>query len=229
VKGISIKGIQITNKEVQMVRKGLSIIILILCFGLILMGCPKKTVMKEEPSVKGAEGSAGEREKAARLEAERAAKEKEAREKELARMREEEAKKAREKEFEKSLVAKKEPGIEGEVLESKLLKDIHFDFDKYDIRPGDADILRGNAALLMKHPTVKIQIEGHCDERGTIEYNLALGERRANSAKKYLTSLGMPADRISTISYGKEKPLDPRHNEEAWRQNRRDHFIILSK
>ena len=229
MKGISIKGIQITNKEVQMVRKGLSIIILILCFGLILMGCPKKTVMKEEPSVKGAEGSAGEREKAARLEAERAAKEKEAREKELARMREEEAKKAREKEFEKSLVAKKEPGIEGEVLESKLLKDIHFDFDKYDIRPGDADILRGNAALLMKHPTVKIQIEGHCDERGTIEYNLALGERRANSAKKYLTSLGMPADRISTISYGKEKPLDPRHNEEAWRQNRRDHFIILSK
>jgi peptidoglycan-associated lipoprotein len=64
---------------------------------------------------------------------------------------------------------------------------------------------------------------------GTIEYNLALGERRANSAKKYLISLGMPADRISTISYGKEKPLDPSHNEEAWAKNRRDHFIILSK
>jgi peptidoglycan-associated lipoprotein len=81
----------------------------------------------------------------------------------------------------------------------------------------------------MKHPTIKIQIEGHCDERGTSEYNLALGERRANSAKKYLISLGMPADRISTISYGKEKPLDPGHNEEAWSKNRRDHFIILSK
>jgi peptidoglycan-associated lipoprotein len=205
-----------------MVRKSSSIssiIILILCFGLILMGCPKKTVVKEEPSVKRAE----------ELTAERAAKEKEAREKELARIREEEAKRAREKEFEKSLVAKKEPGIEGEILESKLLKDIHFDFDKYDIRSGDAEILKGNAALLMKHPTVKIQIEGHCDERGTIEYNLALGERRANSAKKYLVSLGMPADRISTISYGKEKPLDPGHNGEAWAKNRRDHLIILSK
>jgi len=212
-----------------MVRKSLSIIVLILCFGLILTGCPKKTVVKEEPSVKRAEELAGEREKAAKLEAERAAKEKEAREKELARIREEEAKKAREKEFEKSLVAKKEPGIEGEVLESKLLKDIHFDFDKYDIRSGDAEILKENAALLMKHPTLKIQIEGHCDERGTSEYNLALGERRANSAKTYLISLGMRADQISTISYGKEKPLDPGHNEEAWAKNRRDHFIILSK
>jgi peptidoglycan-associated lipoprotein len=221
--------IQITNKRrFKMVRKSLSII-LILCFGLILIGCPKKTVVKEEPSVKRAEELAAEKEKAAKFEAERAAKEKEAREKELARIREEEAKKAREKEFEKSLVAKKEPGIEGEILESKLFKDIHFDFDKYDIRSGDAEILKENAALLMKHPTLKIQIEGHCDERGTIEYNLALGERRANSAKKYLVSLGMPTDQISTISYGKEKPLDPGHNEEAWRKNRRDHFIILSK
>jgi peptidoglycan-associated lipoprotein len=229
VKGISNKEIQITNRRrFNMVRKSLSII-LILCFGLILMGCPKKTVVKEEPSVKRTEELAAEREKAAKLEAERAAKEKEAREKELARIREEEAKKAREKEFEKSLVAKKEPGIEGEVLESKLLKDIHFDFDKYEIRPGDAEILKGNTALLMKHPKVKIQIEGHCDERGTIEYNLALGERRANSAKKYLISLGISADRISTISYGKEKPLDPGHNEEAWSKNRRDHLIILSK
>jgi len=212
-----------------MVRRSLSIIILILCLGLILTGCPKKTVVKEEPSVKRAEELVVEKEKAAKLEAEKAAKEKEAKEKELARIREEEAKKAREKEFEKSLVAKKEPGIGGEVLESKLLKDIHFDFDKYGIRPEDAEILKGNTALLMKHPTVKIQIEGHCDERGTNEYNLALGERRANSAKKYLTSLGMPADRISTISYGEEKPLDLGHNEEAWAKNRRGHFIVLSK
>jgi len=212
-----------------MVRKSLSITILILCFGLILTGCPKKTLVKEEPSIKRAEELTAEREKAAKLEAERAAKEKEAREKELARIREEEAKKAREKEFEKSLVAKKEPGIEGEILESKLLKDIHFDFDKYDIHPGDAQILKENATLLVKHPTIKIQIEGHCDERGTIEYNLALGERRANSAKKYLTSLGISADRVSTISYGKERPLDPGHNEEAWAKNRRDHFIILPK
>jgi peptidoglycan-associated lipoprotein len=212
-----------------MVRKSLSVIILILCFGLILMGCPKKTIVKEEPSVKRAEELAAEKEKATKLEAARAAKEKESREKELTRTKEEAGKKAKEKEFEKSLVAKKEPGIEGVVLESKLLKDIYFDFDKYDIRPGDAEILKANAALLMKQPTVKIQIEGHCDERGTTEYNLALGERRANSAKKYLISLGMSPDRISTISYGKEKPLDPGHHEEAWAKNRRGHCIILSK
>ncbi len=208
-----------------MIRKSYLIFILILCLGLILVGCPKKTVLKEEPTVKQSEG-------AAKLEAERAAKEqaeKEAREKEAARIREEEAKKEREKEFEKSLVAKKTPGIEGEVQESKLLKDIHFDFDRYEVRPVDAEMLKENAALLTKYPNMKIQIEGHCDERGTAEYNLALGERRASSTKKYLISLGVPSDRLSTISYGKEMPLDPAHNEDAWSKNRRAHFIILSK
>ncbi len=210
-----------------MVKKYVSIIFLVLCIGLIATGCPKKTVVKEEPSVSKAEAPA-EKERAARLEAER-------KEREAARIREEEARKEQErkeqakKELEKSLVAKKTPGIEGEVFESSLLKDIHFDFDKYDIRPQDADILKENAALLMKYPKVKIQIEGHCDERGTTEYNLALGERRANNAKKYLISLGIPNDRISTISYGKERPLDPGHTEEAWAKNRRDHFIILSR
>ena len=136
-----------------MSKKSFSVLIFILFLSLILSGCPKKTVVKEEPSLK--------KEEAARLEAERAAKE--AQERELARLREEEAKKredearkAREKEFEKSLVAKKEPGIEGEILESKLLKDIHFDFDKYDIRLGDAEILKENGALLNKYPNVKI-------------------------------------------------------------------------
>jgi len=207
-----------------MSKKSLVMLVLVLCLGLVITGCPKKTVLKEEPSVKKAEEPVAEREKAAKAEEERAA-----REKELARIREEEAKRAKEKEFEKSLVAKKEPGITGEVFESKMLKDIHFDFDKYDIRPGDAEVLKENASLLMKNPGVKIQIEGHCDERGTVEYNLALGERRANSARRYLISLGLTGDRISTISYGKEKPLDPGHNEEAWAKNRRDHFIVLSK
>jgi peptidoglycan-associated lipoprotein len=208
-------------------KKTLSILILFFCFSLILTGCPKKTVIKDEPSIKRTEELAVERERATKLEAERAAKE--AREKELAKLREAEARKAREKEFEKSLVAKKEPGIEGQIFESKLLKDIHFDFDEYDIRPGDAEILKENAALLKKFSNVKIQIEGHCDERGTIEYNLALGERRANNAKQYLISLGISPDRISTISYGKERPLDPGHNEETWAKNRRVHLIILSK
>jgi len=186
-----------------MSKIGLIITILILCVGLIMMGCPKKTAVKEEPSVK--------KEEATKTEAEGA---KEAKAKE---------------QFEKSLVAEKTPGVEGEVFESSLLKDIHFDFDKYDIRPGDASILNENAALLKKYPNVKIQIEGHCDERGTVEYNLALGERRANSTKNYLASHGVFPSRISTISYGKEKPLDPGHNEEAWAKNRRAHIVILSK
>jgi len=211
-----------------MIRKGfsMSIIVFLLCVGLLVSGCPKKTVMKEEPSSKTEQQLAAERDKAARLEAER--KEKEA--KEMARMKEEEAQKQpAQKEFEKSLVAKKTPGIEGEVFESQLLKDIHFDFDKYDVRPMDTEILMENAALLKKRPSMKVQIEGYCDERGTEEYNLALGERRANSTKKSLVSLGISPDRISTISYGEERPLDPRRNEEAWARNRRAHTIILSK
>jgi peptidoglycan-associated lipoprotein len=180
--------------------------ILILCLGLVMMGCPKKTVVKEEPSVKT--------EEAAKPEAERAAKEREAKTKE---------------QFEKSLVAERSPGIQGQVFESSMLKDIHFNFDKYDIRPEDGAILKENAALLKKFPNVKVQIEGHCDERGTIEYNLALGERRANRTRDYLVSLGISPDRISTISYGKEKPLDPGHDEEAWAKNRRAHTIITVK
>lgn len=197
-------------------------VIFVLCIGLILMGCPKKTVVKDEPSAKA---------EAAKIEAERVAKEKEMeakeKEREVARLKEKEEQAKRE--FERSLVAKKTPGIEGEVFESSLLKSIHFDFDKYDIRPGDVEILKGNSALLKKFSNVKIQIEGHCDERGTNEYNLALGERRANSTKKYLTSLGITADRVSTISYGEEKALDPGHNEEAWTKNRRANFLITAK
>jgi peptidoglycan-associated lipoprotein len=211
-----------------MAKRSLSIFILILCLGVILTGCPKKKVAlyKERPSVQQSE-------EARRLEAEQAAKEakeaQEAKERELARIKEEEAKLARKGELEKSLVAKKERGIEGEVFESKLLKDIHFDFDQYDIRPGDEEILRENAAFLEKNPKMKIQIEGHCDERGTSNYNLALGERRANMTKRYLVSLGIASDRISTISYGEERPLDPGHNEEAWAKNRRAHIVVLSR
>jgi peptidoglycan-associated lipoprotein len=198
-----------------MLKKSITVIILLLSIGLILAGCPKKTVVKEEPSVKKGEEAAGKRERPAKVEAEHKGKE----------LKEEAAK----REFEKSLVAKKTPGIEGEVFESALFKDIHFDFDKYDIRPGDAEILKLNAAVLVKNPNVRIQIEGHCDERGTAEYNLALGERRANSTKNYLSSLGISAGRISIISYGEERPLDLGHNEEAWAKNRRSHFIIVSK
>lgn len=210
-----------------MIRKSIGVLIFILFIGVILGGCPKKTVVKEEPSLKKAEEMTPERARAERAKAEQAAKE--AREKEMARMKEEEQKAAASKEFEKSLVGQKTPGINGTVFESKLLKDIHFDFDKYSIRPRDAEILKDNAAVLKKFPKVKIQVEGHCDERGTLEYNLALGQRRAHSTKMYLSYLGISEDRISTISYGEERPFDPDHDEEAWTKNRRAHFVILSK
>jgi len=131
--------------------------------------------------------------------------------------------------FEESLTKRKYPGIEGEVLESPFLKDIHFEFDKYDLTEEARKILAENAKVLLAHPNLKIQIEGHCDERGSNEYNLALGEKRAVSAKLYLIKLGVKGDRLSTIRYGEEMPLDPRHNEEAWAKNRRCHFVILSR
>jgi len=106
------------------------------------------------------------------------------------------------------------------------LEDIHFDFDKYNIRQDDRQILSRNAAYLSKNINVKIVIEGNCDERGTTEYNMALGERRADEAKQYLVNLGIDGKRITTISYGSEKPLDPGHDEDAWAKNRRDHFAI---
>jgi len=203
-----------------MSKKSLTLFIFILCLGLFLGGCPKKkvAVSRDLSSVQRAE-EAARREREAR----------EAKERELARLREEELKKPTEGELEKTLVAKKEPGIEGEVFESKLLKDIHFDFDKYDVRPVDEAVLKENAVFLKNNPKMKIQIEGHCDERGTVEYNLALGERRANNTKKYLVFLGIPSDRISTISFGKERPLDKGHHEEAWTKNRRAHIVVLSK
>jgi peptidoglycan-associated lipoprotein len=145
---------------------------------------------------------------------------------------EEKAKAAQEQEkksFEQSLSEKKYPGIEGQVWESTLLQDIHFDFDRYDLTEEARKLLTENATVLSKHASLKIQIEGHCDERGNSAYNLALGERRATSAKLYLVKLGVQEDRISTISYGKERPLDPGHTEEAWAKNRRCHFVILSQ
>ncbi len=103
---------------------------------------------------------------------------------------------------------------------------VHFDFDKSDIRPDAAEVLKRKAAWLKENAAVKVIIEGHCDERGTDAYNLALGERRATSAKKYLAALGIDPGRLDTISYGEERPLDPAHNEEAWAKNRRAQFVI---
>jgi len=111
-------------------------------------------------------------------------------------------------------------------LTSTDFEKAYFDFDKYNIRPDARTALEYNAEVLKRHPEVDILIEGHCDERGTVEYNLALGERRANSVKDYLVKLGIDASRMRTISYGKERPVDLGHNEVAWQKNRRAEFKI---
>jgi peptidoglycan-associated lipoprotein len=194
------------RKEVFMMvrREGwLGMIVLAIILLIFLAGCE---------SISKKEAITPEEERALRAEKEKA--QREAEEK---------------KNFEESLTAKKYPGIEGKVWESTLLKDINFEFDKYDLTEEARKILTEDAKVLSAHPTLVIQIEGHCDERGSIEYNLALGERRAASAKLYLIKLGVQDNRLSTISYGKEMPLDPGHNEAAWAKNRRCHFVILSR
>jgi len=106
---------------------------------------------------------------------------------------------------------------------------IHFDFDRYFIREDAKPVLEENAQWLKKFNTAKILIEGHCDERGTEEYNLALGEKRSKSTLDYLISLGISSDRMEIISYGKSQPLDQGHNEVAWQKNRRSQFMIIAK
>jgi len=105
-------------------------------------------------------------------------------------------------------------------------QDIRFDFDKSVVRADAKTILSGVADYMKKNKGAKLLIEGHCDDRGTSEYNMALGDRRAESARAYLASLGVPASALSTVSFGKEKPLDPGHNEDAWAKNRRAHFVL---
>ncbi len=106
---------------------------------------------------------------------------------------------------------------------------VYFDFDQYTIKSDMVSRIEGNAAFLKENPGMRIEIQGNCDERGTNEYNLALGEKRAMSAKKYLMNLGVRGDRIDTVSLGEEAPLDPGHDEAAWRVNRRDDFVIISR
>ena len=109
------------------------------------------------------------------------------------------------------------------------LKPAFFDLDSSDLTASAQRALDENAALLKRYASWSITVEGHCDERGTAEYNLALGERRAIAARAYLVSLGIPADRLRTVSYGKEFPFDPGHDESAFSKNRRAHFVITAK
>ena len=107
------------------------------------------------------------------------------------------------------------------------LATIYFDFDSYILTAPSRATLKNNAEALMKNDSIKVQIQGNCDERGSDEYNLALGEKRAKAAMDYLVTLGVPAERLSIISYGKEKPVDAGHDKAAWAKNRRDDFAII--
>jgi len=163
--------------------------------------CAKKQVKSEPPVMRAA--SAEEEAKTRRLAEEKASKE---------RLREE----ARQRREREELAAR----------HRFLKEDTHFEFDKSSLLPGAKEILRYKAEWLMAHPDVTVIIEGHCDERGTNHYNMALGNRRAESVKSFVVDLGIAPERLSTVSYGEERPIDPRHNEEALAKNRRAHFVI---
>ncbi len=122
----------------------------------------------------------------------------------------------------------KEKSLREQLMEeAAAFQDIHFDFDKYDLTTEARVLLNELADWLIQHNDFEVTIEGHCDNRGTAVYNLALGERRAEAAKAYLVNLGVSKTSINTISYGEELPMDPRNCEEAWSKNRRDHFIVF--
>ena len=118
-----------------------------------------------------------------------------------------------------------QPSATEEELFSQTVKDIYFDYDKSDINPDQQPALQGDADFLKQHPNITFTIEGHCDERGSTEYNLALGDSRANSVRNALVQNGVSADHIKTISYGKEKPFCTESTEQCWQQNRRGHFV----
>ncbi|OPY91948.1 MAG: Peptidoglycan-associated lipoprotein precursor [Syntrophaceae bacterium PtaU1.Bin231] len=211
------------------------IVALVLCFGLVFVtGCAKKSVVKEEAGVSQADEAKAKAaaDEAARLKAqqEQEAREKAEREKALWEKAERErlAKEAAAAEEARKLAAKE---AARQKMAAPELMDINFDFDKYNLRPQDRDILKRHAEWLLKNTEFAVAIEGHCDERGTAEYNMALGQRRAEAAKKFLQDSGVAEARMKTISYGKELPLDPGHNEAAWAKNRRAHFVVtpLSK
>ena len=175
-----------------------------------LYGCPKSAEVSSEPELKV--------EKAPQAPAEDTAA-KEAAAKAAEEQRAAEAAAARAK------AAEEEKSREAAAASAAGLEPIYFDFDKSFIRDDAKAAMKANADYLKANPKVKVRIEGNCDERGTIEYNQALGQRRAASAKKYLTDMGISAKRISLISYGKEKPVCTQSTEDCWQKNRRDDFV----
>jgi peptidoglycan-associated lipoprotein len=184
-----------------------ALILLFIISSLFLFSCSKKAVKSEGIVSKPPTTVEDEAEKA----------------KKRARIREQEQQALREKTLSEEEARRLREAAEKARLESE---DIHFEFDQYILSDTAKQILNKKAQWMKDYPAAKILIEGHCDERGSAEYNLALGQKRAEVAMNYLTSLGVSANRISTISFGKEKPLDTGSNEEAWTKNRRAHFVL---
>ena len=190
-----------------MSKKMACVFVMLLCGSLVVGGCAKKEMVKGEDQIAsgarpgdGTQGTTGAQGEAARDQVV----------KEVPVVKEESSRQPAEAEAESAL---------GKV---------YFDFDSYLLSRTAQDTLSKNAEYLLKKNTaVKVQIAGNCDERGSDEYNLALGERRAKSALSYLVTLGVSAERLSFISYGKEKPADPGHDEAAWAKNRRDDFFVV--
>jgi peptidoglycan-associated lipoprotein len=177
------------------------IVLLVLSLSFVFMaGCAKKEVVKEETLM-------AKEEKAA---------EAQAAEKEALSKEQEEAQAALE-------------ARERLLQEAAAFEDVYFDFDKYDLKPEARETIREHADWLLNNVDFQVILEGHCDERGTREYNLALGERRSESVRDYLLNLGIDTERLTTISYGEELPLDPTHTEEAWAKNRRVHFVVVTE
>ena len=220
----------------MMKRNLWGILVFAVCLSTIFMtGCAKKAVKKavitgEEPVVVEQQVTAEEQAAREQTLKEQALKEQTLKEQALKEqaLKEQTLKEeaAREQALKEQAAREQVPPAKKE--EAKL-EDIHFDFDKFNLTTEARKILEQNADWLLKHEDCNLVIEGHCDERGTTEYNLALGERRANAAAKYLTDLGIDERRIETISYGEEYPLDPGHTEEAWAKNRRAHFVVTPK
>ena len=123
-------------------------------------------------------------------------------------------------------VANATPTPTDEELFAKNVRDVFFDYDKYVIRPDEASTVQNDEAFLAQHPSIKVVVEGHCDDRGSEEYNIALGQSRAETVKQELVLQGVLADHVRTVSYGKEKPFCTEDNEQCWQQNRVDHFAF---
>ena len=198
----------------------------------LLSSCAKKQVVAEEEEITALPE---EEEEVARVEEEEAAIEVEFRgeeEEEIEVAERAEIVEPEEEEWAERIEAEEEveevalPERDAAILEGEA---IYFDFDKSFIKPAYRAILRKKAAVLRDNPSIHIRIEGNCDERGTNEYNIALGERRANSARSFLMSLGIPSFSIETMSYGEERPLFLGHDENSWSRNRRDDFVVIKE